>query len=168
MGEYFPAVIRIGGPMDWEQFRTAIESMNITVAKNPDAVPDEHEGDIWTDNILYSSAAKGGGRHFIFADSQASYGQFTDLEDFLQDEGISFDRHSDAHYEYDGEIRYWRPGMVTADSIPATQGGDALIRVDLLTDLIEKLGNLERVHVFKDHLIQMGYIIPPLPYVEFP
>ena len=48
--------------------------------------------------------------------SEASWGEWPELESLLVAEGIAFDRHSDGKYEYDPETRYFRPA--TAD-VPA-------------------------------------------------
>jgi hypothetical protein len=45
----------------------------------------------------------------LFADD-ALWGEFTELEAFLQKHGISYDRLTDPRYEYDGEIVCFRPG----------------------------------------------------------
>jgi hypothetical protein len=52
-----------------------------------------------------------GVRLLCLCDDQASYGQFSILEKFLVEAGISYRRHSDAKYEYDAEIVEFRPGL---------------------------------------------------------
>lgn len=47
-----------------------------------------------------------------FEDGQASWGRFEDLEKALEELGIAYDRRSAGKYEYDPEIRVFRPGTV--------------------------------------------------------
>lgn len=54
----------------------------------------------------------GGDEHLVLMDSEASGGQFTDLEDWLFDNDIPFDRHSGSCAAFDAEFVQWRPGMV--------------------------------------------------------
>lgn len=48
-------------------------------------------------------------------DSEARYGEFEDLEDYLVKSQIPFDRASEAYTEYDAETVYYRPesGLTT-------------------------------------------------------
>ena len=62
-----------------------------------------------------------------FTDDEACYGQFEELEGFLVERGIHFDRHSDARYEYDGENAYYRGGRKVI-VMPAGQNSDPLVR----------------------------------------
>src|SRR5688572_25011286 len=41
----------------------------------------------------------------------ARYGQFPELEEFLEKQGIPYDRATDDKYEYDSELVQYRPGM---------------------------------------------------------
>ena len=63
----------------------------------------------------------------IFRDDQACYGEFEELEERCRQLGLSYDRTSDARYEYDGELVRWRPGMDQPLVENATQSGHALI-----------------------------------------
>src|SRR5437870_810723 len=54
-------------------------------------------------------------------DDEALGGMFESLEEFLVEQGVAFDRHSDAKYEYDGEIVFYRPGMERPGCCLATQ-----------------------------------------------
>ena len=62
-----------------------------------------------------------------FRNDQACYGVFEELEELCCWLGLSFDRNSDARYEYDGELVRWRPGMERPLVENATQSGHALI-----------------------------------------
>jgi hypothetical protein len=49
------------------------------------------------------------GDHLRFYDDEATWGEFADLEEFLEEHGIPFDRYSDGKYEYDCEVKRFRP-----------------------------------------------------------
>ncbi len=63
----------------------------------------------------------------IFRDDQARYGEFEELEELCCRLDLSFDRHSDARYEHDGESTRWRPGMERPLVEHVTQSGNPLI-----------------------------------------
>lgn len=44
-------------------------------------------------------------------DSEASTGTFDDLKRFLREIGLPYNHYTEAKWEYDGTIAYWRPGM---------------------------------------------------------
>src|SRR5438094_5639318 len=46
--------------------------------------------------------------HLQFTDPEARYGEFEELEAFLERHGISYDRHSSAKYEHDAELVRYR------------------------------------------------------------
>ena len=62
-----------------------------------------------------------------FRDDQARYGEFEELEVLCRKLGLSYDRISEAKYEYDGEVVNWRPGMEQPLVEKADQSGNALI-----------------------------------------
>ncbi len=51
---------------------------------------------------------------------EAAWGAFPDLESALVKAGIAFDRHSDAKYEYNAEVRYFRPATEAEPAIDQT------------------------------------------------
>ena len=63
----------------------------------------------------------------IFRDDQARYGAFEELEEACRKLGLSYERISEAKYEYDGEVVNWRPGMEQPLVEKADQSGNALI-----------------------------------------
>ena len=64
-----------------------------------------------------------------FVNDQAAYGEFHDLEPWLTDHGIDFDRHNDARYEYDAENVYGR-GRRRPVVINANQDGDDMVNIE--------------------------------------
>ncbi|MBN2579379.1 MAG: hypothetical protein JXB10_10340 [Pirellulales bacterium] len=62
------------------------------------------------------------GDYLRFYDDEASWGEFADLEEFLQGHGIPFDRYSDGKYEYDCELKWFRPGIGVSFCITTKAG----------------------------------------------
>ena len=77
--------------------------------------------------------------HLVLADAEASYGQFEELEAFCVEHGIPFDRHSDAHYEFDAQNVYFRPGMRNPESVPSNNAGDDLFSADAVRPVVKEL-----------------------------
>lgn len=48
--------------------------------------------------------------HLHLCNNEANYGTFEALESFCRDNRLSYDRYSDAKYDYDGIVEYFRPG----------------------------------------------------------
>ena len=67
---------------------------------------------------------------------------FEELEGFLCEHGIPFDRHSDARYEFDAEKVAFRPGMNRPLEMPSNKDGDTLLRVDEIRPVAEELARL--------------------------
>lgn len=102
MGEYFFGEISIGGQVSREQFARMAEIEPMLEGFDPDTLTGRRTGDHGPevrDGVLY------------LGDGQASYGEFSDLEAYLQAEGIPYDRHSSGYHEYPAEESSHRPGV---------------------------------------------------------
>jgi len=53
--------------------------------------------------------------HLEREDTEARWGQFEELETYLVEQAIPFDRLSDGRYEYSPELRQFRPAITDAD-----------------------------------------------------
>lgn len=120
MADYFPGEIRIGGPIPRAVLPELIRAI---LAAGPSL------GDYGRARATQESLEEAlrDGRIVELCDEQACGGQFADLEAFLVERGIHFDRHSDARHEFDAQNVHCRgkgPPLV----VPATQGGESLIR----------------------------------------
>ena len=67
-----------------------------------------------------------------FQDGRAAWGKFANLERVLHDLGIAFDRRSCGKYEYDPEIRMFRPGTVDK-TLLTDASSDTVVHVRHLT-----------------------------------
>jgi len=94
MSDRFPAEISIGGQIP----EALVEDL-------VDAIFSEGVSWDWGDAYVKKDevrAALQEGKIVTFVNDEASYGEFTDLENFCADNFVDFDRQSTAKYEYDG------------------------------------------------------------------
>ena len=90
--------------------------------------------------------------HLLLVDDQASFGQFEGLEDFCVKHGISFDRHSDAKYEFDAENVSYRTGMKKPVSIPSNNDGEDLFSVKAVRPVVKELTKVVTAGLNRDKL----------------
>jgi hypothetical protein len=139
MGDYFQANIEIGGEITDE----GIENLVDALCRNGPFV--EHDDDVESggnDEDSYREEIKRAiaeNRSMKFSDPEASYGQFPETESCCQLFDLTYVRHSDAKYEYDATIDWWKPGMDTSKSIPSNTAGDVLIRISEIERLIRHI-----------------------------
>ena len=75
---------------------------------------------------------------------QARYGEFEELEGFLLENGIHFNRHSNAYCEFDAEMIFYRGDDVSW--FPSTQPGELLLlHSDVAEILQKKISDSEKV-----------------------
>lgn len=106
LSEHYYADISIGGRVTREQWEQMLCCEEALAAFNPVTgepqegdTRDSREGPLLTDDgSLY------------FGDGQATNGEFDDLERYLVEQSIPFDRHSSL-YDYTAEDRSFRPGV---------------------------------------------------------
>ena len=103
MSDHFPGDITIGGDIP----RRLLDKLAEMIASEGVSIDWQYALDEAAVRAAIEAAASKG-ETVRFTDDEACYGQFDDLENWLTGRGISFDRHSDARYEYDGENAYGR------------------------------------------------------------
>jgi hypothetical protein len=137
MSEPIPAEIEIGGQFPAslvEDLLSAIDEDGAATDWDGDRVPQS------TDELLKAVAEDTDGqRHLRLCYSDANYGQFPSLEGFLREHQVPYDRHSDAKYEYDGELVRYRPGMPSPRVFHASQDGQILVPASDLAPLLALL-----------------------------
>lgn len=70
-------------------------------------------------------------------DHEVAYGRFDGIEDFCQQHGIAFDRHSDGKYEFDPEVVQFRPGRWPNTFVAqADHSGNETVRADEVREAI--------------------------------
>jgi len=149
MADRFPGEITIGGKVPCAllgQFLGAVASTCAFVGGYEGAPFDGR-----TAEDLRGALDEDG--HLRLADPEARYGQFDDLEGFLQEHGIPFDRHSDARYEFDAMNVMFRPGMERPVEVASNNAGDSLTDADALRPVARELARLATAGLTKDELL---------------
>ena len=142
MGVYFPGEITIGAPIPGPLMPELTKQL-------------ERAGLLTGGTDLRKYLDKG---RLSFSDSEASYGCFRSLEDFLQAHDIEFDRWSDGTYEYDPEMVTFRKGGKPR-SWPTDRDGQRVVRVSEVDKLLKQRGIKEARRQFRKLL---DPVIPPL------
>lgn len=128
MADYYYGEIRIGGTVTREQFDRMIRIEPALEGLDPDTLGNRGRGEHGPelrDGVLW------------FGDDQASYGEFHDLEGYLREQGIPYDRHSSGYHEWNAEESGFRPG-VGCFTAPAEDDGT------VLADAAGVLSHIER------------------------
>ena len=107
--------------------------------------------------------------HLFLVNNQARFGMFEELEGFLCEHGIPFDRHSDARYEFDAENVRFRPGMDRPVEVPSNDTGDDLMDADVIRPVAKELARLAEARLTKDKLLaavqeasrKLNKVLPP-------
>jgi len=129
VSDYYPAEIRIGGPIPQivltELIRAIVdEAVSLDGYGGPDV----------TEEVLWQ-AFRQGAIVALYAD-QARYGQFDSLEAFLVKHRIHFDRYSEAFCEFSAEAVFYRGGK-EAIILPADQSGHVLLRFEDIVGILD-------------------------------
>jgi hypothetical protein len=130
MSDHFWAKIWIGGPMPdhlMGEFRQKLDEAGLFPA----------DGDL-------SECAEGRDGSLAFEDSEATYGWFEDLEEWLVLNGIEFNRQSDSYFEVDACLVAFRREQGQREFV-LDHNGYHVIRVDSVLNLIDNnpdLGSL--------------------------
>lgn len=125
MPDLLPARIQIGGRISRENFE-AIKAML-----------ESYKSGAWDDELTATE------KELSFFTTRAPGGAFYDLEQYLIEHVIPFDRWSEAGYGYDGEIVYFRAGMKEPARYPADQEGNPQVSVSAVGKAIEETRTYE-------------------------
>ena len=135
MADYFPGEIRIGGTIPGDVLEAFLAEVNATGAK-----VGGYEGlEFAATTAADLTEALDGDGHLFLVNDQARSGMFEEMEAFCVRHGISFDRHSDARYEYDAENISFRTGMKEPVSIPSNNAGEDLFTVGAVRPVVKEL-----------------------------
>jgi hypothetical protein len=109
MAEYMWAKIKIGGNISLPILSDLVEKFGI-------AAPSLEEA---------ASAS-----YIEIESMEARWGQFEEMEDFLEEQSVAFDRLSDGRYEYSPELRRFRPPVISSDGSLAQTPRDSTFLCD--------------------------------------
>ena len=132
MSDRFYASIKIGGPIPKEALPEFIEAVRNEglLDENYELVEPQKPKDLI--NHLFGGVLS-------FHDDQAVYGMFDELETFLQEKNVPYNRFSVSYCEFEAENVYYRPGMEEplVRHCDTETGECEYVRRDLLTPLLE-------------------------------
>ena len=77
--------------------------------------------------------------HLHLYDDDRAWGEFADLEEFLRDHKIPYDRQTASRYEYDAEEAIYRPG-IGLEVNPTMGSGNPIVEVASLQPVVRSLG----------------------------
>jgi hypothetical protein len=92
--------------------------------------------------------------HLKLVDAEANCGMFEELEGFLCEHDIPFDRHSDAQYQFDGENAVFRSGMQCPLIMLCDKSGDSMVFMDQIRPIAKELARLATAKMAKDKLVK--------------
>lgn len=143
MSDRFWAKIWIGGPVPDSLMADLRGMLDDAGLVGPNEIIDDHIDD---SGLL------------ALEDSEAHYGWFEDLERWLEDHGIEFNRQSDGYADIEPEIVIHREG---ADrSVPLDHNGHPVFRLGDVLDLADKAPDLGALAVQLKH--KAGLDLSPL------
>ncbi len=79
-----------------------------------------------------------------FADCEAAWGEFEELEGWLREHELPFKRRSSGKYDYLPELVEFRPDLCEEIQTITTDGGEPLINKSDLTPILGKMTRLSR------------------------
>jgi hypothetical protein len=92
------------------------------------------------DNIAELLRANDDG-HLHLYDDERSWGEFEDLEEFLREHKIPYDRQTASKYEYDAEKAVYRPGT-GLEVVPTNGAGNPVVEIVALQPVAKSFGVL--------------------------
>ena len=169
MSDWFPGKIEIGGDIPAEladELHEMVAYARAALDWGGDAFRPASVGDL----VAAVDPETG---HLRLFDDQACYGRFEALEDWLEENGISYDRHSDAYGECEAEVVSFRAATGVVARL-ATQCGDPLVErapVDGARDVLRAAIDARSPELVRQALealeSALGPEVPPLPRLRF-
>lgn len=161
MPDTFPADIIIGGRIPRTQWDRMVEA-EPTLGHFDPVTHEDSSGMIDLDG------------HLNLHNPDAAWGHFEELEGVLQQEGIPYDRRSNAAYEYDGEEASFRPGMEGELVAGGRQdGGGVMVEAEIVADYLSRGLTLEQVMAEPDApnglrlvCLRRDHPLPPFDFIE--
>jgi len=129
MSDRFPAEIHIGGPIPRQlrdQLIQAIVAQGVHLQ--------DYGGPEATEEGLEPLIQEG--EFLCLYDDQARYGEFDELEAFLVEHEIHFNRHSDGYCEHNAQWLFFR-GSDAPLAMPAEQGAGILLYRENVAEILD-------------------------------
>jgi len=165
MADRFPTRIHIGGRVKRAIIPALIDAINTEELQSDWGIelPVLRSGEELLERLE--------GGHLSFFHEERAWGEFPDLEGFLVENGIPFNRSHNPRYEYSGEIVQFRTGMEAPAVAAANDNGDIIIEaaeVQRIRDMLKSARNQSDVQRVIDELdnLCLEADIEPLPAFE--
>ena len=142
MGEYFPGAIELGGNIPAEM----LDQLAEVISEQGCYLDDGSEAELTPAEALQLLHKADKEKTVLkLADYQASWGEFDDLEAFCNEHGIDYDRTSDAHYEYNGEMICSRGTNDRIWFLADQEGQPAIHLTDIQAVLDDKISDIAKL-----------------------
>jgi len=166
MAEHFYGNIHIGGVIPENKLDKLVEMLEKEgVQINDIWAPQDDSGDL----RAYIKHCANEGKVASFEESQAAWGKFEMLEDWLVENEIDFDRFSSQFYEFSAEYRFYRAEGNKDIYLYTSEDGDPIIGAATLDQWIQMLkkGKTEDVVTQIKHYLDPVPELKPLTILEF-
>lgn len=162
MSERMSAWIAIGGSVPRAlvpELCGAISQQQLSRDWGDDIFEPEDEDDL-TDALNHKG-------YLFLCDDEARWGQFDELEKFLRQHGIAYDRHSSAKYEYDAQLDQFRPGLGILNDLASEDGRPLVDReeVEKIRDAL-RAGKVEEALALAEELCPEISELPPFQLTD--
>lgn len=160
MADRMPAEIWIGGKLP----RSLLDELPISDLKLD---WDETPFDSTSEEGILSARDESGLLHF--ADCEAAWGEFEELEGWLREHDIPFKRHSSGKYEYLPELVEFRPDLGEEIQTMTTDSGEPLVCKGELVPILKSMARLQRskrpldaqVAAWRRLAVKLAKLVPP-------
>jgi len=165
MADRYPTKIRVGGPVKRQRLAALIRAINAEGLQSDwgSCLPE-----ITSEEQLPKHTEAG---HLTFRDEDRAWGEFADLEHFLVQESIPFNRWHAPRYEYDGEPAQFGTGM-QAPASAAVNDNEVIVinapEIQRIRDILKNAQSMEDIRKAIDELDDLCFEadIEPLPPFE--
>lgn len=160
MGTHFPGRITIGGKLPRSKLDEFVRLAEFNSAGF------DWDSDPFTKEELLEFLKSGETEPLNLMSSEASFGRFEELEDWLSKNGMSYLITSDAYCEYGATIS----GVVNGQefSVDADQDGDAIVGMDVVTSALASLksGDIFEAVATLSHAAKSTPVVPAFEIVD--
>ena len=140
MSERFPTEIAIGGAVGRERVPELIGAINTAELQHEWGSPIR---EIRSEAELLEYRDENG--LLWFCNAEQNWGSFEDLEAFLVEEEIAYDRRHEPLYEYNGELVQYRPGFEQLVVTQANAGGNTVFEVSAVKEIRDMLERCQTI-----------------------
>lgn len=136
MSESIGMKIEIGGTLPASLIKEFLKELNYDL------------GDITGPTTEKELRSEAKGKTTISWNAVTNYGECNSLKAFCRKHKLGYVHTCEAKYEYNGEIKYWVPGMKNEIIQSADQNGDVVVHLDQVKPLVNLLLGYAK-HPFK-------------------